>query len=113
MARAGRPWLAGVLTIGLVGTLFGVLAAQRERWVSDFHFDAGGFLVIMGLVVLTQFLRASIHSVYFKHYDVRASVPHWFALVSVNSFVNYLRCPNPALNSCAGRTLSAKHSSTV
>jgi uncharacterized membrane protein YbhN (UPF0104 family) len=66
------------------------LYAQREYIAANYVFAPGTLLALIGLVVLTLALRALIHRLLFGSLGVVAPLRDWFAVVTVNSFANYL-----------------------
>ena len=63
---------------------------QRAHWIAHYTLRPLPMLGIAGLVVATLGLRAGANQALFGRLEVHAPWRDWFALVTVNSFSNYL-----------------------
>jgi uncharacterized membrane protein YbhN (UPF0104 family) len=91
--RGAQRWhrlVAAVLTVAVLAVLAQYLYTQRDHVAANYAFAPGTLLTLIGLVVLTLALRALIHQLLFGRLGVAAPLRDWFAVVTVNSFANYL-----------------------
>jgi uncharacterized membrane protein YbhN (UPF0104 family) len=66
------------------------LYTERENIAANYAFSPGTLIALVGLVVLTLALRALVHQLLFGRLGVVVPLRDWFAVVTVNSFANYL-----------------------
>ncbi len=85
-----RKLVPGILTLLMLCVLGAYLFDQRAHWLEHYALRPLPMLGIALLVVATLGLRASANQSLFGRLRVGASWRDWFALVSVNSFSNYL-----------------------
>jgi uncharacterized membrane protein YbhN (UPF0104 family) len=89
-ASLARKLVPGILTVLMVGVLGAYLFGQREHILAHYALRPLPMLCIAMLVVVTLGLRASANQALFGRLRVAAPWRDWFALVTVNSFSNYL-----------------------
>ncbi|MGE4609319.1 MAG: lysylphosphatidylglycerol synthase domain-containing protein [Myxococcota bacterium] len=86
----GRKLVPGIVTVLAMGGLGAYLFDQRAHWIDHYALRPLPVLGIALLVVAALGLRASANQSLFGRLRVRARWGDWFALVTVNSFSNYL-----------------------
>ena len=89
-ASLARKLVPRILTALMLGALGAYLFGQRAHFLAHYTLRPLPLLGIALLVVATLGLRASANQSLFGRLRVRAPWRDWFALVTVNSFSNYL-----------------------
>lgn len=89
-ASLARKLAPGILTVGMLGGLGAYLFDQRAHFDAHYALRPLPMLGIALLVVATLGLRASANQSLFGRMGVTAPWRDWLAVVTVNSFSNYL-----------------------
>jgi uncharacterized membrane protein YbhN (UPF0104 family) len=79
-----------LLTVAVVAVLARYLYTQRDYIAANYAFAPGILLALIGLVVVTLAIRTVMHRLLFGSLGVLAPLRDWYAVVTVNSFANYL-----------------------